>query len=75
MFERFQTPVRCSEGHLYTSTWVPFTSFKAARLGPNRRFQRCPVGHHWAMTTKLDPETLSASDRRAASKIKDWPVI
>jgi hypothetical protein len=29
MFERFDTPVRCSAGHLFTTIWVPLGSLKA----------------------------------------------
>jgi hypothetical protein len=53
MFERFDTPVRCSAGHLFTTIWVPLVSVKAARLW-GTRYQYCPVGHHWAAVTRLD---------------------
>jgi hypothetical protein len=53
MFERFDTPVRCSAGHLFTTIWVPLGSLKAVRLGLTR-YQYCPVGHHWANVTRLD---------------------
>jgi hypothetical protein len=53
MFENFDTPVRCSAGHLFTTIWVPFGSLKAVRFSPGR-YQYCPVGHHWAIVTRLD---------------------
>jgi hypothetical protein len=53
MFERFDTPVRCAAGHLFTTIWVPLGSLKAVRLG-GTRYQYCPVGHHWATVTRLD---------------------
>jgi len=53
MFERFETPVRCSAGHLFTTIWVPLGSVKAVRLGWTR-WQYCPVGHHWATVSRLD---------------------
>jgi hypothetical protein len=53
MFESFDTPVRCSAGHLFTTIWVPLASIKAVRLG-DTRYQYCPVGHHWATVTRLD---------------------
>jgi hypothetical protein len=65
-----QQIVRCSQGHLYTTTWVPFVSFKSIRLG-TRRFQRCPVGHHWALTQKVDAASLSADERAAAEAVHD----
>ena len=53
MLERFDTPVRCSAGHLFTTIWVPLASLKAMRLGW-KRYQYCPVGRHWATVTRLD---------------------
>jgi hypothetical protein len=53
MFERFDTPVRCSAGHLFTTIRVPLGSLKAVRLGLTR-YQYCPVGHHWASVSRLD---------------------
>ena len=44
------TIVRCRQGHLFTTTWIPGASLKAIRLGW-ARFQRCPVGHHWSLVT------------------------
>ena len=33
--------VQCSQGHHFSTVWVPFASFKAVRLGRSR-YQRCP---------------------------------
>jgi hypothetical protein len=55
MFERFDTPVRCAAGHLFTTIWVPLASVKAVRLGWTR-WQYCPVGHHWATVSRLDAD-------------------
>jgi hypothetical protein len=55
MFERFDTPVRCAAGHLFTTIWVPLGSLKALRLA-GERYQHCPVGHHWATVTRLDTD-------------------
>jgi hypothetical protein len=74
MFESFDQPVRCSKGHLYTTIWIPLGSLKAVRLGFRRRFQRCPVGHHWAMTERLDPETLSEQEREQAAATHDLRI-
>jgi hypothetical protein len=54
MFERFDTPVRCSAGHLFTTIWVPLGSLKAVRLG-GTRYQYCPVGHHWGDRDSAGP--------------------
>jgi hypothetical protein len=40
--------VRCSQGHEFTTLWSPLGSFTSIRLG-TARFQRCPVGKHWAL--------------------------
>jgi hypothetical protein len=67
MFERFDTPVRCSAGHLFTTIWIPLGSLKAVRLG-GTRYEYCPVGHHWATVTRLDadPATTQAELDKAA---------
>jgi hypothetical protein len=70
MLERFDRPVRCRDGHLFTTTWVPFASIKAARLG-RRRYQRCPVGHHWSMVAPLDQAAASPGDLTKAAKVHD----
>jgi hypothetical protein len=66
MANRFDTIVRCSTGHLFTTIWVPLASVKAVRLG-GRRYQRCPVGHHWSMVTRVNPDDLEPSEREAAA--------
>lgn len=48
-----KTTVRCSQGHTFTTTWIEGGSLKAVRLGPRTRYQRCPVGHHWALVHPL----------------------
>jgi hypothetical protein len=75
MFERFDTPVRCSAGHLFTTIWVPLASLKALRLG-GARYQYCPVGHHWATVTRLDQDgaTPSAEELANAAGVHDLRV-
>jgi len=70
MFERFDRPVRCTAGHLFTTIWIPAVSLKAARLG-GRRWQRCPVGHHWAVVAPLDRDTADPADLQAAAAMHD----
>lgn len=65
--------VRCSQGHLFTTLWIPGASFKAIRLG-NRRFQRCPVGHHWAMVRPLNESELTEDERLEAAEHHDARV-
>jgi hypothetical protein len=65
--------VRCEKGHLFTTIWVPFASLKAARLA-DRRFQHCPVGHHWSTVEPLDPGTASPADLRLAAERHDLRI-
>lgn len=65
--------VRCREGHLFSTIWVPGASLKAIRLGP-ARLQRCPVGRHWSVVTPVQEAELSDEDRRAALEIHDLGI-
>lgn len=65
--------VRCSDGHLFTTIWIPLVSFKAVRLGPYR-FQHCPVGNHLALVTVVDPETLTAAELKFAQDHHDSQI-
>jgi hypothetical protein len=62
-----RTIVRCSKGHLFTTTWIEGGSLKAVRLGPLTRYQRCPVGRHWAIVHPVKDEDLSEEERRIAA--------
>jgi hypothetical protein len=64
------TIVRCSKGHLFTTIWIPGASVKSVRLGP-KRFQRCPVGRHWALVTPVKDTELTSDERQAASVRRD----
>ena len=65
--------VRCKDGHLFTTVWIPGVSFKAIRLGPIR-FQYCPVGEHWAWVKPVDPDELNPAERRFAARHRDRPI-
>ncbi|MCH6472515.1 hypothetical protein [Sinomonas terrae] len=60
-----RTAVRCSKGHLFSTTWVEGASLQAVRLGPFTRFQYCPVGRHWAIVHPVKADDLSDDERRA----------
>ena len=62
-----KTVVRCSRGHLFTTTWIEGGSLKAVRLGPYTRYQRCPVGRHWAIVHPIKDSELSDEQRRQAA--------
>jgi hypothetical protein len=63
-----RTVVRCSKGHLFETTWVEGGSLKAVRLGPLKRYQRCPVGQHWAIVRPVREEDLTDEERRAVAR-------
>jgi len=62
--------VRCRDGHLFTTVWIPFVSFKAVRVGAVR-IQHCPVGDHVTSVVPVDPSSLSEADRRFAADHPD----
>ena len=61
--------VRCRQGHVFTTIWIPGASLKAVRLGW-MRFQRCPVGGHWALVTPVIRVELT-DERRLADQHHD----
>ncbi len=62
--------VRCREGHLFMTIWIPGASVKSLRLG-SRRFQYCPVGHHWSLVKLVRESDLAGRERRSARSHKD----
>lgn len=67
------TAVRCRDGHLFTTLWVPGASLKAIRLGW-WRFQRCPVGQHWSLVTPVVAASSSEEERDLAARHHDIRV-
>jgi len=65
--------VRCRDGHLYSTIWIPGVSVKSARLGP-WRLQRCPVGGHWSIVTPVKESDLTPWQRRRARARTDIRV-
>lgn len=65
--------VRCRQGHLFSTIWIPGASLKAIRLGPTR-FQRCPVGQHWSLVTPVKDADLSEEERRSALEVHDLGI-
>jgi hypothetical protein len=59
------TIVRCRQGHLFTTIWIPGVKLKAIDLVV-ARLQRCPVGDHFTLVTPVRESTLSARERRRA---------
>ena len=62
--------VRCRQGHLFTTIWVPGVSVKSIRLGW-ARVQRCPVGPHWSPVLPVKESSLSDEDLSSAHEHHD----
>jgi hypothetical protein len=62
--------VRCRDGHLFMTTWVPMVSFKAIRLGLVR-VQYCPVGDHVTAVRLMRDEDLTPAERLEGSRHRD----
>jgi hypothetical protein len=62
--------VRCREGHLFTTIWIPGGSLKSLRFGW-WRLQRCPVGKHWSIVTPVKRADLTDEATRIASENRD----
>jgi hypothetical protein len=67
------TVVRCRDGHLYRTIWIPGASFKSLRLEWYRR-QHCPVGNHWTWTVPVRDDELTPQQRMPAELHHDLPV-
>ena len=59
--------VRCSKGHVFTTTWSPLGSFTAIRLG-DARLQRCPVGNHWALVRPVQDGDTTGEDQHLPAR-------
>lgn len=67
------TIVRCQQGHMFTTIWIPGASLKSVRLGW-WRFQRCPVGHHWTIVRPVRESDLGERELREARQAKDLRI-
>jgi hypothetical protein len=66
-------PVRCRDGHVFSTVWIPGASVKALRLGPWRA-QWCPVGRHFTLVTLLKDADLTEAERSSAAGHHDIAV-
>lgn len=66
-------PVRCRQGHYFTTMWIPGASVKALRLGL-WRVQWCPVGRRVDLVRLIKDTDLSPAERAFASEHHDIPV-
>src|SRR5215467_15529351 len=69
----WNVPVRCRQGHLFSTTWIPGASVKAIRLGL-WRVQWCPVGRHVALVHLVKDADLTESERGFAAAHHDVRV-
>jgi len=65
--------VRCRQGHLFTTLWIPGVSVKSIRF-LWWRFQRCPVGNHWTIVTPVHEADLNRVQARRARARHDVPL-
>jgi hypothetical protein len=65
--------VRCGQGHLFTTIWLPGMSVKAIRLG-TARSQWCPVGKHWTTVHRVPESELTEQDIQEAHAHHDIRV-
>ncbi|MHB2022356.1 MAG: hypothetical protein ACYCO3_03355 [Mycobacteriales bacterium] len=73
MPQGFDRAVRCREGHLFTTIWVPLASLKAVRWF-GTRFQYCPVGHHWTGVVPLDTTSATPAELEEAAAVHDLRI-
>jgi hypothetical protein len=62
--------VRCRDGDLYTTIWIPGASVTSLRFGL-WRYQWCPVGRHWSLVSPVDPSGLTDDERLRAAETTD----
>jgi hypothetical protein len=65
--------VRCRQGHLFATVWIPGASVKAVRLG-FWRIQWCPVGRHVDLVRPVKNADLTETERAFALSHHDVPV-
>jgi hypothetical protein len=65
--------VRCRQGHLFSTIWIPGGSLKAIRLGL-WRVQWCPVGRHIDLVRLVKDADLTDAEREFAAAHHDLPV-
>jgi hypothetical protein len=65
--------VRCRQGHVFTTIWIPGVKLKSLDLVV-ARVQRCPVGKHWSLVVPVRAKDLTEGERQFAREHHDLPV-
>jgi hypothetical protein len=65
--------VRCRQGHVYSTIWIPGVKFKGLDLVV-ARVQRCPVGKHWSLVVPVREADLTEGERQFARDHHDLPI-
>ncbi len=65
-----KTIVRCRQGHLFTTIWIPGVKLKELDLVV-ARVQRCPVGKHWSLVVPVREADLTEEERQFAREHRD----
>ncbi len=64
------TVVRCRQGHLFTTIWIPGVKLKELDLVV-ARIQRCPVGKHWSLVVPVRDVDLTDEEIQFAREHHD----
>ena len=64
------TVVRCRQGHLFTTVWIPGVKLKELDLVV-ARLQYCPVGRHWSLVVPVRDTDLTEEERQFAREHHD----
>jgi hypothetical protein len=67
------TVVRCRQGHLFTTIWIPGVKLKELDLIV-ARVQRCPVGQHWSLVVPVRNADLTPQEKQFALEHHDIRV-
>jgi hypothetical protein len=64
------TVVRCRQGHMFTTIWIPGIKLKELDLVV-ARIQRCPVGKHWSLVVPVRASDLTEAELQSAREHHD----
>ena len=65
--------VRCRQGHVFTTLWIPGVKLKSLDLVV-ARVQRCPVGKHWSLVVPVREADLTEGERKFAREHHDLRI-